>query len=186
MKNTGIFIEQVRRRSFGHNVYRRKLRPFVYRSQIPGQGPGRGDRNRSATALLMGTDNRNRGLSIMLSILGLVVIVVSTYLVYKTAHDNGRSGVLWAVIICLLGIVLQFVIPTLVTAVLVFMYYSSAPSSSVYLEQQRLADLQTYATIVSIAGLVLSLVGMWAIMKYVSRIPEDDPAASAPPPPPTF
>ena len=122
----------------------------------------------------------------MLSILGLVVIVVSTYLVYKTARDNGRSAVLWSVIICLLGIVLQFLIPTAVTAVLVVIYYSSAPASSAYLEQQRLEDLQTYAMVAGIGGLVLSLAGMWAIMKHVSRLPEEDPAASAPPPPPTF
>lgn len=122
-------------------------------------------------------------LSILLNILGLVVIIVATYLVYNTASGNGRNGVLWAFLVVALGITLQFVIPTIATIVLAYTYLSSPSNAPEYMVMN---DLAWYSWMFMIGGLVLSVIAIWAIMRYVSRLPEDGPVTNAPPPPPTF
>lgn len=122
-------------------------------------------------------------LSIVLNILGLVVIIVATYLVYKTASGNGRNGVLWAFLVVALGVTLQFIVPTIATVIMVYTIISSSSSMPEYM---MMDEINWYAWMFTIGGLALSLISIWAIMRYVSRLPEDDPVTNAPPPPPDF
>lgn len=123
-------------------------------------------------------------IGIVISILGLVVVIVSTYLVYKTAKDNGRRAALWAVFTCIAGLALQFIIPTIATMIMVLVFMASSPAKTPYLQQQAMEDLNWYAFMFSIGGLVLSFVAIWAIMRFVLRLPEESTAPVVPPPPP--
>jgi hypothetical protein len=118
----------------------------------------------------------------MIGILALIAIVVFTIQVYKTANGTGRNGALWALLTAVVGFGLQIVIPIVAAIVLAVVYLASG-SSPEALESEITAP----TTIISIVGLILSIVGMVLISKHVSKVP-DDPAMSAavPPPPPQF
>jgi hypothetical protein len=120
-------------------------------------------------------------ISIVLNVLGLVVIIVATILVYKTGRDNGRNGVLWAILVVVLGITLQWIIPTIATVVMVLVYMSSVTTMP---QGMIMEEVDTYAWLIMIGGLVLSFVSIWVVLKIVSRIPEEGPGSAAPPPPP--
>lgn len=116
----------------------------------------------------------------MLSIIGIVVIFVVTYQVYKTARDTGRNAALWGVLTFCVGFGLQWVIPILLGIIIGVVWMASGTDPS---------DLQTRiqgpAQIIGIACLLASFVALWLIMRYVSRVP-DVPIIAAPPPPPNF
>lgn len=121
----------------------------------------------------------------ILSILGLVAVIVATYHVYKTARDNERNGVLWAFLTVVVGLGAQWVLPIIATMVLAISYAMSPPTSrNPYAANQQMEELESFAFIFGIAGLVVSFIGLWLIMRFVSRIPEEGPGSSAPPPPP--
>ncbi len=115
----------------------------------------------------------------MLIILGLVAIVVFTIQVYKTAAGTERNAPFWAGMTAVIGIGLQFVVPILFSIV-VAVYYIATGTPAENLE----SDMFGAALLISIAGIVLSIVGMVLVMKHVSRVKDDEPAAKAPPPPP--
>jgi drug/metabolite transporter (DMT)-like permease len=117
----------------------------------------------------------------MLTILGLVAIVVFTVQVYKTAAGTERNAPLWAAMTAVIGIALQFVVPILFGVVLA-VYYIATGTPVENLESEMFGG----ALLISIAGIVLSIVGMVLAMKHVSKVKDDEPAAKAPPPPPTF
>jgi hypothetical protein len=54
----------------------------------------------------------------MLSILGIVVIIVATYQVYKTARDTGRNPAIWALITFVVGAGIQIALP--IVAVMIY------------------------------------------------------------------
>jgi uncharacterized membrane protein len=121
----------------------------------------------------------------ILIILGLVAVIVATYLVYKTARDNERNGVGWAFLTVGVGLGAQWVLPIIATMILAVYYAMSPPTSqNPYGARQQMEELESFAFIFSILGLVISFIGLWLIMRFVSRIPEERPGSSAPPPPP--
>ena len=116
----------------------------------------------------------------MLSILGLVAVIVATYHVYKTARDTERNAVGWAVATFVVGFGIQIILPIFIGFAIALVMTVSGSS---VMEIQE--SVQGIATIIGIAGLLLSFLGIWLIMRRVSKIPEN---AFAPPPPapPTF
>jgi hypothetical protein len=120
-------------------------------------------------------------LGIVLNVLGLAVIIVASILVYKTARDNGRNGVLWTFLLVALGLTMQYVVPTVATFAIAFYYMFTATRMP---QSMMIEEIEWYAWIFTFTGLALSFFCIWAIMRYVSRLPEDEPAGSAPPPPP--
>ena len=118
----------------------------------------------------------------MLSLFGIFAIVVFAIHTFRSANSNGRNGGLWAVISLAVGIGLQWVLP-LVAATIVAVAYIASGSNIETVEQ----DFYWPAVLISFAGLGLSLLGMWLILRHVSQIRDEDPStASGPPPPPTF
>lgn len=116
----------------------------------------------------------------MLTIVGIVAIVVMTIQAYKTAASTERNAAGWAVITVVIGIGLQFVVPILI-GIALGIYYVSTGVPVEDIQNRMLGP----AVIISIVGIVLSIIGMGLVMKFVSRVKDDDPAV-APPPPPTF
>lgn len=115
----------------------------------------------------------------MLSIVGIVAIVIFTIQVYKAAVATGRNGPMWAVASLVVGIGVQFVIPVLIG--LGFGIYLAASGASMENLESTYVGL---FSIIGIGGIILSMVGMWLIMRHVSNVPDEDPGAQAPPPPP--
>lgn len=115
----------------------------------------------------------------MLSILGIVAIVVIAIQVYKTAVGTERNAPLWTVVSVLIGIGLQFVVPLLI-GIAIALYLLATGTAPENIEMEMFG----VAIIINIVAIVLSIVGMYLVMKHVSRVKDDDPAANAPPPPP--
>ena len=117
----------------------------------------------------------------MLSILGIVVIIVATYQVYKTAGDTGRNAALWAIITFLIGAGLQIALPIIAVMIIGVIYLvSGTPEARL---QEALSGLSIVITLVC---LVLSFVGVWLILRQVSKIPEEKTFVAPPAPPTDF
>lgn len=115
----------------------------------------------------------------MLSILGLVVIIVATYQVYKTARDTGRNPALWALMTFAAGAGIQIVVPIIAVMILAAIYIASGTPAS-KLEEA----LSTPSIVIGLVFLFLSFVAVWFILRLVSKIPEEK-SFVAPPAPPT-
>ncbi len=115
----------------------------------------------------------------MLSILGLIAVIVAVYQIYKTARDTGRSAVGWALLTLGVGFGLQLILPMLIGAIIAVFMAASGKSIP---EIQD--SIQNIAVLIGIGSLVASFVGIWLIMRFVSKIPEDNSFVAPPPPPP--
>ncbi|HEY0428190.1 MAG TPA: hypothetical protein VGC76_10450 [Pyrinomonadaceae bacterium] len=116
----------------------------------------------------------------MLTILGIVLIVVSTIYIYRTAKQNGHNAVLWTVITALAGVALELVIP-LALGIIIASVWMSQGKSLLQIQQ----DILVPAIIIGIVCLVLNFVVVFLIMKKVSPIAEEN-LAEPPPPPSDF
>ena len=117
----------------------------------------------------------------ILSLLSFVAVIIATYHVYKTAKSYNRNAVLWAVIALVVGIGFQFVIPLFIGIILGIVWIVIG----IPIEGLQSA-FETWAILLQLICIALSFVGLWLILRQVSKIPEDEPAVSRPPPPPTF
>ena len=117
----------------------------------------------------------------MFSFFGLFVLALVTYYVYRTTRDRGWNPMLWAALTFVFGIAMQFILPILATAVI--LYIKMGPSGSP-LPVRQMDEVQAYAALFSIGGLIISVIGAGAILFFIARRPKKDPAGSAPPPPP--
>jgi putative Mn2+ efflux pump MntP len=117
----------------------------------------------------------------MLTIFGIVAIIVFTIQVYKTAAGTERNAPLWAIITAVTGIGLQFVVPFFFGLVLAIYYLATGTP-----QDQLESEIYGMATIIGLLGLVLSVVGMYLVVKFVSRVKDEPRVPHAPPPPPTF
>lgn len=118
----------------------------------------------------------------MIGILAFIAVIVFIVQVYKTAKGTGRNGALWAILTGIVGFGFQIVVPLFIGLAL-GIYYLMTGSSP---EEMEIA-VNGWATLIGLPCLVLSIVGVFLIMKHVSKIP-DEPVSAAvpPPPPPTF
>ena len=116
----------------------------------------------------------------MIAILGIVVIIVSTVMAYRTARDYERNGAAWAAIVFVVGFGIQIILPffAAIIAAVVMIAGGSTP-----MEMQAALDVP--ATIFGIVCIILSIVAVMLILRYLSKIPEDKPF-TPPPTPPTF
>lgn len=117
----------------------------------------------------------------MIAIAAMVAVIVLIIQVYKTANGNGRSGALWAVLTGVLGFGFQIVLPMIIGLVAGIYLVATGGTPDDIQEW-----VNSWSLLISIPCLILSVLSMWLIMKYVSRIPDDQPLTNAPPPPPSF
>jgi len=116
----------------------------------------------------------------ILFILGLLAVFIATYYIYKTAKDTNRNAVGWALLTFAVGFGLQIIFPVLIIIIITIAMTVSG---------KRLTNIDelpwSVGTIISLAGIAVSFVGIWLIMRRVSTIPDDE-IFTAPPSPPTF
>lgn len=119
-------------------------------------------------------------------IIGLVILIVGTIQVYKTARRNGHLPGRWALLNLGLGIVLQLVIPIGITMVIALAIAGAVQDASAITPIQ-FEKIAFYGRVVGIVGVVLSIVPLILILRHVLRVPDRPVAIDAlPPPPPVF
>jgi cytochrome bd-type quinol oxidase subunit 2 len=107
--------------------------------------------------------------------LSIILVLVLLYQVYKAANENGRNGILWAVIAFIGSILLQLMIGIAYGIVigLGIEFWGWSPDL-----------LQTFSWPISIATMVINVAAIWLLIKYLSRVQYTDPFQPPPPPPP--
>jgi len=116
----------------------------------------------------------------ILQLFGLAAAIVATYFVFKTAREYERRAVLWALLTFGVGFGAQFVLPLVIGILIAVILVLTG------VKPESIAEtLGGWALVLTVVCLMISFVGMFLILKYVARIP-DDPEIVAPPPPPTF
>ena len=118
----------------------------------------------------------------MFGIIGIVAVIVFTIQVYKSANGTKRNGALWAMLTAAIGVGFQFVIPFIAGIVIAIAYMvgGSTPES-------LQSDITLPATLIGLAGIFISIAGMFLISRHVATVPDDPPMSVAvPPPPPQF
>jgi hypothetical protein len=103
----------------------------------------------------------------LFQLFGLAIVVVATFFVYKTAKENGRRPLSWALANFGVGIGFQIILPfVLATAVAIFLLLSGE-------SQDKLQDaMMGPGWIIIFVGLSSSIVGMGLILRFVAKIPE--------------
>ena len=116
----------------------------------------------------------------MLSILGLVIIVVATIYAYKTAKDYDRNAVLWAIITFSVGFGIQIIVPVIIGIIFaIFLTAGGTPP------EQLEKAVGSWAMIIGMVCLILSVVAVFIILRHLSKIPEEK-LFTPPPQPPKF
>lgn len=122
-------------------------------------------------------------LSIVLTVIGLAAIVIFSKHVYSSSTETGRNAGLLVFINILLGLTFQWIFPFLVMiAIVIIIIVRGVP-----VENFEEAVGFMIPLIISVLGIALSALAMMQVLKYASKVREDDDARTdAPPPPPTF
>lgn len=109
--------------------------------------------------------------------LGIILIIVLLYQVYKAANENGRSGALWAVIAFIGSLLLQLMIGLACGIVI-----------GIGIEFWGWPDdlLVTMTWPLTIVTLVINVAAIWILIRFLSRVRYEDPFQPPPPPPADF
>lgn len=117
----------------------------------------------------------------MLSILGLIIIIVASIHVFRTAKQYERNAVAWTLITLGVGLGVQLVLPLFIGIIIGIVMV--AGGSSV---EEIQASIAVPAIIISIACIILSVVAVLFILRHVSKIPEGKSFTPPPSPPQEF
>jgi len=117
----------------------------------------------------------------MLGIFGLIFVIVAPFFIYRSAKQNERNAIFWAVLALVVGLGIQIVLPLLVGMIIAIVMFAQGSS-----EAEIQSAIEGPAIIIGIFSLVFSVVGVLWIMKHVNTIPEQESFISPPPPPNDF
>lgn len=117
----------------------------------------------------------------MLSIIGIAVLVIATIQAYKAARDSGRSPVKWALITFGIGFGIQIILPFLIGIVIGIVWLATGSSP-----EQLQEAIDVPAIIIGIVCLILSVIAVFLILRYLSKIPEEKLFTPPPQPPENF
>jgi amino acid transporter len=106
--------------------------------------------------------------------LPIIFIVIFSIFVFRTARDNGYNAVAWtaATVVGFLGI--QFVVGAAAGILLVLAGGWS------------LKEIASYELVISLIGIIPSIIFVVLIWRHVNVIRDDGTAVQEPPAPPTF
>lgn len=113
----------------------------------------------------------------MLSILGFIALIIIAVFAFRTARENNRSPILWALIVFGVGFALQIVVPFLL-GVGIAIYMTLGGSTVPEIQEAMYLP----AMIIGVICLILSLAAAIFILLRIQAVPAggDD----LPPPPP--
>ena len=109
----------------------------------------------------------------------MIFAIVAAVLAYRTANENGRNGLLWAVIAAALFIGSQLVVTFGIGILIGVGVEIFGWSEAVYEETMVWGPI----TVVAIG---VSILTTWLLLRYLSRPATVEVDNSPPPPPPTF
>lgn len=107
----------------------------------------------------------------------MILAIITAYLAYKRAVDNGRSGILWAVIGALTFIGTQLAVAFGIGIILGIGVETGRWPETVY---------DDYSAPVTVVAIIASLAASWMLLRYLEKSPAAEIDATPPPPPPTF
>ena len=113
----------------------------------------------------------------MLSVFGCICVIIATYYIYRTAKSSNRNSIKWAFVNLAVGFVFQFALPLLIASAVAFIVVISKGTAR---DIDRI--YAKYGSIADITILILNFVGIWLIIRRVSKIPENEIPAVPPPP----
>ena len=114
----------------------------------------------------------------MMGLIALIGVIVAAVFAYRTAKNNGRNGPFWALAMLGVGFVFQIVVPMIVGLVLAVIFLFSGGATEEVIEK-----VETPAGIIGFVSVFLSAVGIWLILRHVSKPPKERPRENVPPPP---
>lgn len=106
----------------------------------------------------------------------MLLAILFAYYGYKKANESGRNGVLWGFIALAVFIGSQLIAGLALGIGLGIGVAAFGWSESVF---------EDYDIVFRIVGIIAGIIGGYLVLKYLSRIPQDE-TYNAPPPPPTF
>ena len=106
----------------------------------------------------------------------MLLAIITAWLAYKKANENGRNGILWAVIGAAVFIGTQLVVAVGFGLFLGLGQGLWGWPDSMY---------EDYTWPITIVAIVASFGASWLLLKYLDRVPESD-SFPEPPPPPSF
>lgn len=111
----------------------------------------------------------------MINVFGLILLIVITVFVYRTAKDYGKNAGLWALITFGIGFIVQIVLPIIFIVVLAIILMMRGMS------QQQVND-SIPSFLITVVFLILSLVAGFLILRKVAQMPEEEPFMPPPSP----
>src|SRR5215213_6444779 len=110
-------------------------------------------------------------------ILGLALLIVLTVFAYKTAKDYDRNAIGWALFTFAVGFGFQIILPICIYIII---------AVAVTVSGKRLEQVQDDIPdiTISLVCVALSVAAGMLILRYLSKIPDEQPF-DAPPAPPT-
>jgi len=101
----------------------------------------------------------------------MILLLLALWYGYKKARDTGRNPWKWAAISGGVFLGIQFITAFVLSGVALVAGWD--------------IESGVVNAVVSLAAVVLSIVGLMMVFRYLDRVPDDGPM-SEPPPPPTF
>ena len=118
----------------------------------------------------------------MLGIFGLIIIIVVTVHVYRTAKQYGRNAIAWTLTTLGIGFGIQLILPFFIGIVIGVVMLAGRSSP----EQIQAAMTSAPAIIINIACIILSVIVVFLVLRHISKIPEEIDFTPPPSPPDTF
>jgi hypothetical protein len=116
----------------------------------------------------------------MLTVFGLIISVVAAFNVYRIAKKNLRKAALWAVIVFVIGIVLEVVIPFLLVVGGFFVLASSGNSIN-----KAGKMMKNPVVIIDTICLIFNIIAILVMTYFAARAPKEE-SFKTPPEPPEF
>lgn len=106
----------------------------------------------------------------------MLLAILFAYFGYKKANDAGKNGVLWGFIALAVFIGSQLIVGLLLGIGLGIGVAAFGWSETIF---------EDYDILFRIVGIIAGIIGGYAVLKYLDRVPQNE-TFNAPPPPPTF
>ncbi len=106
----------------------------------------------------------------------MLLAILFAYYGYKKANDAGKNGVLWGFIALAVFIGSQLIVGLLLGIGLGIGVAALGWSETIF---------DDYDILFRIVGVIAGIIGGYAVLKYLDRVPQSE-TYNAPPPPPTF